>query len=139
MRYLSFAKRSYPPKLSAELATLVPLQLRVPPGGIIVTAQGETVIGVADDLTPEEEAAIRVAVEAHDPTPPPDPLVVALSTARAEAGANPLDGITVREAMTWIDNNVTSLAQAREALKLAVKIIAIQERRLRLIEKQLGL
>lgn len=58
----------------------------------------------------------------------------AVRTAQTQAGANPLDGLTVTQALAWIDANVTDLATAKTALKQMVKVIFIQERRIDRIE-----
>ncbi len=49
----------------------------------------------------------------------------ALRQARTAAGANPLDNLTMVQALAWIDANVTDLPSARNALKHLVKLILI--------------
>lgn len=61
----------------------------------------------------------------------------AVRTAQTQAGANPLDNLTVTQALAWIDANVTDLASARTALKQMVKVVFIQERRIARLEAAL--
>jgi hypothetical protein len=49
----------------------------------------------------------------------------ALRQAKAAAGTNPLDGLTMTQALAFIDANVTDLPSARTALKHLVKLILI--------------
>ena len=49
----------------------------------------------------------------------------ALRQARTAAGTNPLDNLTMAQALAWIDANVTDLPSARNALKHLVKLILI--------------
>ncbi len=58
----------------------------------------------------------------------------AVRAAQTQAGANPLNGLTVTQALAWIDSNVTDLASARTALKQIVKVVFIQERRIDRLE-----
>lgn len=87
---------------------------------------------------PEVEQALQIA-NTYNPAPLPDPFEVDLATAVTQAGANPLNGITVTQALTWIDANVTDLASAKVALKHMVKVIGVQERRLRIVERMLNI
>lgn len=48
-----------------------------------------------------------------------------LRQARTAAGTNPLDGLTMVQALAFIDANVTDLPSARNALKHLVKLILI--------------
>lgn len=61
----------------------------------------------------------------------------ALRTAKTQAGTNPLDGLTVTQALTWIDSNVTDLPSARTALKQMVKTLFILDRRVDRLEAAL--
>lgn len=58
----------------------------------------------------------------------------AIRTAQSQAGANPLDGLTVTQALAWIDANVTDLASARTGMKHMVKYLFIQKRRIDRLE-----
>lgn len=49
----------------------------------------------------------------------------ALRQARSAAGTNPLDNLTMAQALAWVDANVTDLPSARNALKHLLKIILI--------------
>jgi hypothetical protein len=44
------------------------------------------------------------------------------------AANNPLDGLTLTQALTWVDANVSDLASARSALKQIVKLIFVQRK-----------
>ncbi len=52
----------------------------------------------------------------------------ALRTDQAAAGSNPLDKITLAQALTWVDANVTDLASAKVALKQIVKALFMLKR-----------
>lgn len=134
MRDLTFQKTVLAGKLHTELAAAIGAKL-------VGISTGETpcIVHVTDDTTPADEATIATLVTAHNSAPPPDTLVIALATAKTEAGINPLDNLTVAEALAWIEANVIDLPSAKTALKQAVKIFAIHERRLRIIERALGL
>lgn len=58
--------------------------------------------------------------------------------ATTQAGANPLNGITLAQALTWIDNNVNDLATARTAMKHMTKHIFTQNERIGRLETQVG-
>jgi hypothetical protein len=134
MRDLPFQKTVHAGKLHAELAAAVGATLIG-----VSTGAVPCIVHVADDATPADETTITGVVAAHDPTPTADALVVDLATAKTESGTNPLDNLTVAQALAWIDANVTDLASARTALKQVVKVLGIHERRLRMIERALGL
>lgn len=53
----------------------------------------------------------------------------AVRAAQTQAGANPLENLTVTQALAWIDANVTDLASARTGMKHIVKYLFIQKRR----------
>ena len=57
-----------------------------------------------------------------------------IRTAQTQAGANPLDNLTVTQALAWIDANVTDLASARTGMKHMVKYLFIQKRRIDRLE-----
>lgn len=61
----------------------------------------------------------------------------AVRTAQTQAGSNPLAGLTVTQALAWIDNNVTDLATARTALKQMAKVLFILDRRVDRLEAAL--
>lgn len=61
----------------------------------------------------------------------------ALRTAKTQAGANPIDGLTVQQALTYLQNNVTDLASAKTYMRELTKVVFIQERRLDRIEAAL--
>ncbi len=52
----------------------------------------------------------------------------ALRADQAAAASNPFDGITLAQALTWVDNNVTDLASAKVALKQIVKALFMLKR-----------
>lgn len=58
----------------------------------------------------------------------------AVRAAQTQAGANPLDNLTVTQALAWIDANVTDLASARTGMKHMVKYLFIQKRRIDRLE-----
>jgi hypothetical protein len=49
----------------------------------------------------------------------------ALRQARTAVGSNPIDNLTMAQALAWVDANVTDLPSARNALKHLVKLILI--------------
>jgi hypothetical protein len=59
----------------------------------------------------------QVTVSTHEGT--------ALRQAQIAAAGNPLDGLTLPQALTWIDSNVSDLASARTTLKHLVKLIFV--------------
>jgi len=61
----------------------------------------------------------------------------AIRTAQTQAGANPLENLTVTQALAWIDANVTDLASARTGMKHMVKYLFIQKRRIDRLEAAL--
>lgn len=61
----------------------------------------------------------------------------ALRTAKTQAGANPIDNITLQQALTYLNANVTDLASAKTYLRELTKKVFVQERRLDQIEAAL--
>lgn len=61
----------------------------------------------------------------------------AVRAAQTQAGANPLENLTVTQALAWIDANVTDLASARTGMKHIVKYLFIQKRRIDRLEAAL--
>lgn len=53
-----------------------------------------------------------------------------------QAGANPLDNLTLAQALAWIDANVTNLASVIVALKHIVRYLFVLRRRLDELETQ---
>ncbi len=52
----------------------------------------------------------------------------------AAATSNPLDNIPLDQALTWLENNVTSLATAKVALKQMAKQIIMNRRDLQILQ-----
>jgi hypothetical protein len=49
----------------------------------------------------------------------------ALRQSQQAAASNPIDGLTLAEALAWIDTNVVDLPSARAALKQLAKILFV--------------
>jgi hypothetical protein len=47
---------------------------------------------------------------------------------QAAAASNPLNNLTLAQALTWIDSNLTDLASAKVALKQIVKALFMLQR-----------
>lgn len=60
-----------------------------------------------------------------------------IRAAEQQAGANPIAGMTLTQALAWIDANVTNLATAIVALKHVTRYLFVVERRLDEIEARL--
>lgn len=54
----------------------------------------------------------------------------ALRTAKTQAGTNPIDNITLQQALAYLNTNVTDLASAKAYLRELTKKVFIQDRRL---------
>jgi len=60
-----------------------------------------------------------------------------LRTAQQQAGANPINNLTLAQALTYLQSNVTDLPSARTYLAHLTKLVFIQERRIARLEKLL--
>lgn len=73
----------------------------------------------------------RAAIPAYV-APPPTPEEVRKATVRSDAGRadllTRLQAATPGQIDTWVDNNVTNLAQVRTVLKALLKLIALDDR-----------
>ena len=54
----------------------------------------------------------------------------AIRQAQTDAGINPIDSLTLAQALTYLQNNVIDLASAKVYLGLLTKLVFIQKRRI---------
>lgn len=57
-------------------------------------------------------------------------------TYKTQAGANPLEGLTVTQAVNWIDSNVTDLPSAKVALKHIIKALFVLKAEINRLKKE---
>lgn len=57
-------------------------------------------------------------------------------TAKAQAGINPLDGLTVAQALSWVDSNVTDLPSAKVAMKHIIKALFVLRAEVKRLKKE---
>lgn len=135
MRELSFVKLCNGLKLDGEIRATLGVKL------IGVSTGANTRVHLDDTTTPQDDATVTTAVAAHDPTPVPDPVAVAVTAAKAEAGADPqttaLMNATPGQIGAWYDG--LTAPQKSAVGRVAVIKLVEHEKRLRLIEKALGL
>ena len=131
MRTVTRQQLVYAPRLTTEMKVACGASASIATGPDIALRV------FVDDIITDQQ--VDTVLAAHDPTPPLDPLVVAITQAKTDAGTTPIDGLTVAQAVSYINTNVTDLTSAKAALVIAVKYIGEMRRELNLINNRLGL
>ena len=102
----------------------------------VTLADGSKLSAAWPDLRTWHREFIQAAIDAGmvieepDPPPPPSQDELDAQAARSYAKLNALKGMTPAQVDAWVENNVNTLAQAKDAIKTLSIGLAILARRI---------